>query len=219
MKLSMKGVGFNPTIFDASTAKNMSASETVYKNVAIPKVINFLELENVNPTTEMEVFLAKRADGKMAIDHFVKDKDGTMASVQTRFRAPNYGKFGDFTIRYDKPSDTAYTGTSVLCEYHHFNSDLMLYGICNEDLNKDATKVTDLDKWVLVNVIEFRRLCKIGKIVQKENIGFKCKREGDKLICPVISNAGDKDTRFTSVSIKTANDMFPNLIIAQKGFL
>jgi len=219
MLLAPNGVGFNPTIFDASTAKNMNASETVYKNVAVPKVLKNLELENVNPTTEMEKFLAKRADGKMAIDHFVKDKEGTMSSVQTRFRAPTYGKYGDFTIRYDKPSASAYTGGSVLCEYHHFNADLMLYGICDEDLNKDAESVTNLDKWVLVNVVEFRKLCKDGKIIQKENAGLRCKIEDGKMICPVIANAGDKDTRFTSVDIKMANKMFPKLILAQKGFL
>ena len=219
MLLSTNGVGHNPTIKDASTAKNMNASETVYKNVAIPKVLKNLELTNVDPTSEMEIFLAKRADGKMAIDHFVSDNEGTMASIQTRFRAPTYGKYGDFTIRYDKPSAAAYTGGSVLCEYHHFNADLMLYGICNEDLNKDPESVTDLNKWVLVNVAEFRRLCKIGKIIQKENYGLKCKKDGDRLVCPVISNAGDKDTRFTSVDIKIANEMFPKLIMAQKGFL
>ena len=219
MLLSTNNVGFNPTIFDKSTAKNMNASETVYKNVAIPKVLNKLDLVNVNPTTEMEIFLAKRADGKMAIDHFVKDNEGTMASVQTRFRGPNYAKYGDFTIRYDKPSAAAYTGGSVLCEYHHFNADLMLYGICDEDLQVDPEKVTDLIKWVLVNVVEFRRLCKENKIIQKEGIGFKCKKEGDALVCPVISNAGSKDTRFTSVDVKLANEMFPKLIIAQKNFL
>lgn len=219
MKLNEHNVGFNPTIKDKSTAKNMNASETVYKNVCIPKVLKSLELENVDPTTELEVFLAKRADGKMAIDHFVKDTDGTISSVQTRFRAPSYGKYGDFTIRYDKPSASAYNGGQVLCEYHHFNADLMLYGICNYDLNKDATKVTDLDKWVLINVKEFRNLCKRNLVIQKENIGVRCKKEGNKLICPVISNAGDKDTRFTSVDIKLANEMFPQLIIAQKNFL
>lgn len=219
MKLLAIGVGLNPTIFDKSTAKNMNASETVYANVAIPKVLNVLGFENVNPETEMEKFLAKRADGKMAIDHFIRDKEGTMASIQTRFRGPKYKSFGDFTIRYDKPSSSAYTGGSVLCEYHHFNSDLMLYGICNEDLMKDATKVTDLDKWVLVNIVEFRKLCKEGKIIQKEEAGYKCKKDGEILICPVISNAGSKDTRFTSVDVKLANEMFPKLILAQKNFI
>lgn len=219
MILSSASVGFNPTIFDKSTAKNMNASETVYKNVAIPKVLHQLELENIDPETQLELFLAKRADGKMAIDHFCKDKEGTICSIQTRFRAPVYEKYGDFTIRYDKPSATAYTGGQVLCEYHHFNADLMLYGICNEDLNKDASSVTDLIKWVLVNVAEFRKLCKEGKIIQKENIGYKCQRDGDKLICPILSNAGNKDTRFTSVDVKLANEMFDKLIIAQKNFI
>ena len=220
MLLNSKGIGFNPVIRCESTAKNMNASETVYANVAIPKVLKALEFENVTPTTEMERFLALRADGKMAIDHFIKDKEGTMASLQTRFRAPRYGKFGDFTIRYDKPSAQAYTGGSVNCEYHHFNADTMLYGICNTDLNEDPTKVTDLDKWVFVNVVEFRRLCKAGKIVQKEEKGFyRCKEENGKLICPINSNAGDADTRFTTVDVKLANKMFPSLILAQKGYL
>lgn len=197
----------------------MNASETVYRNVAIPKVLKTLGLENLDPTSELEVFLAKRADGKMAIDHFVKDSEGTVASVQTRFRAPKYGAFGDFTIRYDKPSATAYTGGSVKCEYHHFNADLMLYGICNDDLNKDATKVTDLDKWVLVNVNEFRNLCKNGKIIQKEGAGYKSYVKNGVMICPINANVGDADTRFTTVDVKKANEMFPKLIIAQKGFI
>ena len=219
MVLAEKGLGYNPRkAMYGSTKAKMDASETVYYNVAVEKVLKLLELENLDPSTELENYLSARADGKMAMDHFVKDKEGTISSVQSRFRAPKFASYGDFTIRYDKPSVSSYTGKTVECEFHHLNADLFLYGICDFDLNEDATRVRNLNKWILVSLVEFRKLVKEGKIVQDEKL-TQCEVHGGKLYCPIKSNKGDKDTRFTVINIKLAAELFDNLILAQKNYV
>lgn len=211
-------IGRMPKVFDKDAKKNMTASEKVYANVVVKKILPMLELENINPNSDLEKYLAASADGKMAIDHFVKDKEGTLVTVQSRFRAPRYGKYNDFTIRYDKPSSKSYTGETVKCEFNHFNADTMFYGICDYDLLEDADKVTRLNKWVFVNVVKFRELCKNDKIVPIPE-GGKCRIEDGKLLCPLQKNTGEKDTRFVAVDVKLANELFPDLLILQKGYL
>lgn len=228
-----KKLGVNPKAYMGTSAKGYEATEIVYNNVAINKILPEIGCTDVIPSTELEVYLANRADGKQAMDHFLVDSFGTYLSVQTRFRAPKYEKYKDFTVRYDKPSATAYTGKPVECEFYHFNADLMIYGICDEDLmEKDATgknigaeKVTDFKCWVVVNLAVFRNLCKTKKIMQQENLKDKDGKfvdylvDGGTLICAIKSNKGTKDTRFTTISVKKCIEMFPELIIAQKNFV
>lgn len=234
-KIDLKtlNVGKNPKLFMGTSKAGYNATEIVYNNVVVPKILPKLGFEDVVPSTELEVYLADRADGKQAIDHFFKDSRGTYVSVQTRFRAPMYEKYGDFTVRYDKPSSMAYTGKQVECEYYHFNADLMLYGICDYDLSeKDkkgnligAQKVTDLKCWVLINLAIFRNLCKNKKIMLQENLVDKkgkwlpYKVIDDTLVCPIKKNTAIGDTRFITINLKKCVKLFPELIIAQEGFI
>ena len=67
---------------------------------------------------------------------------------------------------------------------------------------------------------KFRKLCKEEKIVIDETLMRTSKKsaDGTKLICGIGSNKGDKDTRFVVVNVKLCKEMFPDLILAQKGF-
>lgn len=234
-----------------STKLSMDASELVYANLVVPKYLPEFGVYDVTVKTPLEWYALDRADSKMAMDHIWEDEvvhDATgisisehgkhIRSIQTRFRAPKYGKYDDFTIRYDNPNATSYTGETVKCEYNHLFADIFFYGICDYDLteghwdnskkpgvfvNTGAKKVTKLNKWVMVDLNVFKQLLKEGKIVVLEEPpkghypGDSYEKDGI-LYSVLQKNSGAKDTRFVAFNISVIRNKFPEMIMKEYGY-
>lgn len=202
----------------------ITASEKVFTNVGMP-ILETFGLREYKPTGIVEQNLLRMCDSKMGIDHTVIDKEDHPIHIQTRFRAPKYKTYDDFTIRYDIPDVDDYKGGAVRCEFFHLEAQAMFYGICNYNLTEDygsgADKVTDLDKWVFCDLRIFMSLIKKGKIVitdDDEVNSVKTMVKDGVLYCGLGKNSGKGDSRFITINVKMANDFYPGLIIAQKGY-
>lgn len=213
------------------TKKGYDATEKVYKNVVIPKILPEIGVTDLDISDPVALMLMARSDSKMAIDHVWLDDDkektplDRVRFIQTRFRGKRYKKFGDFTIRYDNTNAKAYTGSAVDCEFFHFHADIFMYGICNNEMDSESVdKITDLEMYILLNLNIFKKLCKDGKIVPTEDLKDETGKKlyssyvkDDILYCPILENKGDKDTRFIAISIEQASNLFPDLFMKKFG--
>ena len=187
----------------------MNFSETIYFNYGVDLLKNVCNYTNINPTSPLAKYIAEKADGKMALDHYVKDTNGDFASIQSRFRGKEYD-YNDFTIRYDLPDK------DVKCEYYHLDADLFFYGRTDGD-SKDPDSVTKITKWILVDANKLKSLFKYKKIVPDEKI-TKSEIIDNVLHCSIKTNKDANATRLLTIPTLLLSQISKDVIIYAEGF-
>lgn len=219
MNVNLKDLGISQnayTYMSSTKRRSMNGSELIYEKLGIP-LLKKLGLDNQIPTTKLEKFIARKADGKMAIDHIVK-KNNQYATIQSRFRTQKYQDMSDITIRYDMPNTYSHTNDITQCEFFHLDADLFFYGITDIDSIEDAKNATKFIKWIILDLKQFRQDCKDKKIVANESISKPFIRS-NTLHCNIKNNIRKNDTRLMIINIKLLYRMNKNIILAQHGFL
>ena len=105
--------------------RQMEFTTKIHNNIAMPKIY---EPEGMTDVRSEVGTLADMVDGVDYVVHNYAD-DSSLITVQERFRTFEHAKWGDVTIRYDKPD--AYGDTTR--EFFKIQADVFLYGVSNEE--------------------------------------------------------------------------------------
>lgn len=220
MEINFREIGIVQDVYSfmsRATNYQKNASEYIYSNFGIPLLKSQLNWENEDPDTNLAAYIAAKADGKMALDHYVRDCNGDYATIQSRFRSKEALKYNDVTIRYDMPCTSNYLGETTKCEFYHIDADLFLYGVCDTNFAK-REDITGLKKWIILDLGIFRKLCEKGKIVPNETASSNILKDG-VLTCNIKSNVDERATRLMVVDICKLYSLSKDIIIAQEGYL
>lgn len=150
-------------------------TEKIHNQIAIPRFYNPYGFVNVKSE------VGSLADLRDGID-YTAVFEGTLYTIQERFRRHQYKGYGDITFRYDSKSN------NVMREYFKIKADYFLYGIAN--IAED-----DFEWAVLVNVP------KLIRAIEDGNIGYEIKE-----------NRGARDSRFMAILLADIEAYDKNLI-------
>ena len=190
-------------------------TDYVHKNVAIPKVYDLIgwKEHDIDPD-ELEYL-----DVNKGIDYVFKSSDGTIKTVQERFREKMYVNYSDFTIRYRR--DENFHRERVRSEYYKMAADYFTYGITN-GVKSNPVTATDFLK---VAIIDLR------KVYQKIDDGFIVIRRNNRKVCQIITENGvrkiecpvlynrDGSSSFFPIEIRFLIQLWgEDMVVFNKGF-
>lgn len=190
-------------------------TDYVHNNIAIPKVysqIGWVQ-HNINPESLEYLDLQK------GIDYLFKAPDGSIKTVQERFREKMYANYSDFTIRYRR--DENRNTDHVRSEYYKMEADYFTYGITN-GMKSNFNSATDFLKVAIIDLKKVYQKIDSGLILIKNNGEKVCKiiteNETRKMVCPVLFNR-DHSSSFFPIEIRYLIELWgQEMVVYNKGF-
>lgn len=198
---------------DYSTDRGFT--DYVHNNIAIPKVYKEVGWVQHNIDPDALEYL----DVQKGIDYIFKAPDGTIKTVQERFREKMYSNYSDFTIRYRRDENTH--NDRVKSEYYKMAADYFTYGITN-GMKSSYTSATDFIKVAIIDLKKVYQKIEDGKIIIRHNNQKVCRiieENGIKKIeCPVLYNR-DHSSSFFPIEIKFLIQLWgEEMVVYKKGF-
>ena len=158
------------------------------------------------------------------IDYKAIDNLGLKISIQERFRNSSYSNFNDFTIRYSRENSNFTSEKNS--EYFKIDADYFVYGITNKITKYDFNKITEFNKYIVIDFNYLKRLLRIGLIrIPKERVvNDKIIQIDNQYIYYTGRNINkDGSSEFITINpeklAKIIGNRIYNLIVLQKGFL
>lgn len=192
-----------------------SFTDYVHNNIALPNVydkIGWVQ-HNIDPST------LEYLDVNKGIDYMFKAPDGSIKTVQERFREKMYENYSDFTIRYRR--DENIHRERVRSEYYKMAADYFTYGITN-GMKSDFNSATDFIKVAVINLKKVYEKIDSKLILIRNNGRRVCRiitEEGiSKIECPVLFNR-DGSSSFFPIEIKFLIQLWgQEMVVYNKGF-
>lgn len=158
-------------------------------------------------------------DVHKGIDYLFKAKDGSIKSVQERFREKMYANYSDFTIRYRRDENP--NKDRVKSEYYKMAADYFTYGITNGN-KSDFNTVTNFLKVAIIDLKKVYQKIDESLIVIRKNNQKVCRiitEDGERKIeCPVLYNR-DHSSSFFPIDIKFLIQLWGNeMVVYKDGF-
>ncbi len=170
-------------------------------------------------TVPMDAEELERMDINEGVDYVMWKENGDMIGVQERFRDAEYAKYTDATLRYRRDGNRH--SARVKSEFYKIRAHYLVYGITNGSKRKQKREtLTGFIKWVILDLDFLRKKFKEGGIViDRERKWKRCRRDGDKLLCPEMFNH-DGSSSFLPFDVPLLKDLWGREpILAEKGFL
>ncbi len=182
----------------------------IHNNVAEPIIYKDMGWVRIDVNNE----LAEIKDNLLAVDYQVKDRDGNIIYVQERFRGLNYMNYNDFTIRFKREMNR--DETQIYSEFFKMKSNIannnnkfyMLYGFANE-------RSVDFDKYIIVDLRLIIDLY-LNKILVIDEVDSNII---DGELHAVHKYNHDDSSSFIAINVKQLNQICPEAIIRQKGYV
>jgi len=188
-------------------------TDFIHQQVALPQVYRPLGWEPFRlSNTEKE-----ELDIRHGIDRVFSQSDGTLVTVQERFRTARYANYQDVTFRYRR--DEYATAERRYSEFYKIQADYLLYGILDSD-SKDPGQLTHagFQKVVLIHLPPLWKKLESGEAVIDEAASGRCRWEEGRLVIPVNHNR-DGSSNFIAWDIPLIAQHWPHQIIRyQRGF-
>ena len=187
----------------------------VHDNLAIPLVYKKIgwNQHNIDPNT------LEYLDIQKGIDYIFKAADGSIKTVQERFREKMYANYSDFTIRYRRDENSH--SDRIKSEYYKMAADYFTYGITN-GMKSNFESATDFIKVAIIDLKKVYQKIDEGLIVIRHNNQRVCKiiNEGglSKIECPVLYNR-DHSSSFFPVEIRYLIQLWgEEMVVFKRGF-
>lgn len=187
-------------------------TDRCHKYIAVP--IIYPQMKWVEKETDK--VLLEYYDCNYAIDYIVVDTESNKEILlQERFRQPTYKTYSDFTFRYERRENhdsnkwesEFYKMQKTIDEFA--NPFYFLYAFENGN---------NCDKYLIVDIRIILDLFRENKIVVDKSLSKVGKVINNVLHVPVNYNP-DGSSTFLPIEFSFINDIAPNAIIMQKGFV
>ena len=187
----------------------------VHDHIAIPKVYDIIGWSQYNIDPDDLEYL----DVQKGIDYLFKSKDGSIKTIQERFREKMYANYSDFTIRYRR--DENKHNERVKSEYYKMAADYFTYGITN-GMKSNFDSATDFIKVAIIDLRKVYQKIDEGLIVIRNNNRKVCRiitENGvEKIECPVLMNR-DHSSSFFPIEISYLIELWGDeMVVYKKGF-
>lgn len=196
-----------------SYQQDRTFTDYVHQYIALPQVYRALGWDPFrlsNPEKE-------ELDIRHGIDRVFSQPDGTLVTVQERFRTARYANYQDVTFRYRR--DRHATAERRYSEFYKIQADYLLYGILDSD-SKDPSRLANaaFRKVALIHLPPLWKKLETGEAVIDETASGCCQWDGKKLVIPVNYNR-DGSSSFIAWDIPLIAQQWPRQIISyQRGF-
>lgn len=191
-----------------------SFTDYVQEEVSITKIYPIMGWSPV----EIDADELNLKDINEGIDAIISDINGEIKTLQYRYRDNFYIKYQDATLRYQRPSNS--NPDRHLSEFFKIKANFLLYGISNgKKFNDKLHTNTELNKWVVIDLIKLSQKIEQGLVVIDEKLyGKTSKIIDNKLHCPIVYNTDDS-SNFVPFDIPILLDLFGNeVVIKQVGY-
>jgi hypothetical protein len=188
-------------------------TDFIHQQVALPQVYRPLGWEPFrlsNPEKE-------ELDIRHGIDRVFNHSDGTLVTVQERFRTARYANYQDVTFRYRRDQHTS--AERRYSEFYKIQADYLLYGILDSN-SKDPNQLANatFQKVALIHLPPLWRKLETGAAIIDETASGRCRWDGEKLVIPVNHNR-DGSSSFIAWDIPLIAQHWSRQIIHyQRGF-
>ncbi|TAF33051.1 MAG: hypothetical protein EAZ57_07325 [Cytophagales bacterium] len=188
-------------------------TDFVHLQVALPQIYQPLgwQPHQVSPH-ELEHY-----DRNHGIDYFFETPEGSVVSVQERFREQKYQHYNDFTLRYRR--DFNRDVKQHPSEFFKIRANYMVYGIVNKPkINILQERNVSFLKYAVLDLAVFFGLFLEGRIKAKRGLDKSFVADGI-LVAPIKDNH-DKSSSFLAFDVALLAQLFQDsrLIIKQQGF-
>ncbi|MGB3589830.1 MAG: hypothetical protein WBA23_24995 [Tunicatimonas sp.] len=188
-------------------------TDFVHRQIALPQVYLPIGWEPFRLNNDEK----EELDIQHGIDRVFSQPDGSLVTVQERFRTGQYATYQDITFRYrrDQHSDK----TRRYSEFYKIKADYLLYGIL-DSTEKDTKQLhqATFQKVVLLQLAPLWEKLENGEATIDETRAGRCRWQGGKLIIPVNHNR-DGSSSFIAWDIPLIAKHWPQVIVWQQGFL
>ena len=190
-------------------------TDYVHNNIAIPKVykeVGWVQ-HNIDPDS------LEYLDVQKGIDYLFKAPDGSIKTVQERFREKMYANYSDFTIRYRRDENSH--RDRVQSEYYKMAADYFTYGITN-GMKSNFDSATDFLKVAIIDLKKVYEKIDSGLILIRNNGQKVCRiiteNGTSKIECPVLFNR-DHSSSFFPIEIRFLIELWgQEMVVFKKGF-
>lgn len=195
----------------ANYTEDRAFTNHIHNKVALPVIYKPLAWQQL----QLDAATAEKIDVQKGIDYVFKDANGTIKTVQERFREQKYERYTDFTIRYRR--DNNKHADRRESEYFKMQARYFTYGITN-CLKTNQLACTDFVKYAVIDLEQVYQKIDHGFITITNNGKKGCSLEDGKISCPVLFNK-DGSSSFFPIEIAFLVKLWgEELIVAQKGF-
>lgn len=196
-----------------SYRKDRAFTDFVHRQIALPQVYLPISWKpfRLNNAEKEEL------DIQHGIDRVFSQPDGSLVTVQERFRTGQYANYQDITFRYRR--DQHPNINRRYSEFYKIKADYLLYGILNST-EKDTRQLhqATFQKVVLLQLAPLWKKLENGEATIDETRTGHCCWEDGKLIIPVNHNR-DSSSSFVAWDIPLIAKHWPRVIVWQQGFL
>ncbi|MEM9673275.1 MAG: hypothetical protein ACFB15_08945 [Cyclobacteriaceae bacterium] len=188
-------------------------TDFIHQQVALPQVYRPLGWEPFRLSNSEK----EELDIHHGIDRVFSQANGTLVTVQERFRIARYANYQDVTFRYRR--DQHATTERRYSEFYKIQADYLLYGIINKD-SKDPDQIAGaaFQKVALIHLPPLWKKLESGEAIIDETASGRCRWEEERLVIPVNHNR-DGSSSFIAWDIPLIAQHWPRQIICyQRGF-
>lgn len=190
-------------------------------------VFNNLVKTTIFPTMGWTEYLVdkdvlNKMDLDDGIDALIQENNQNIFSIQYRFRDAFYQQYDDVTLRYKREFNR--NSNRHNSEFFKIKANYLLYGVTNGKKFRDSLRTnTEFLKWAVIDVEKLMEKIRMEQIIIDDNLNSNCCKssyhEGRLvMVCPVNYNT-DNSSSFVPFSVKILNQIAPEVIVRQEGYL
>ncbi|MEQ9441224.1 MAG: hypothetical protein RIG62_19430 [Cyclobacteriaceae bacterium] len=197
----------------ANYQQDRAFTDYVHQHIALPQVYQPLGWEPFHLSKQEKAQL----DIHHGIDRVFHTPEGTLVTVQERFRTAAYATYQDVTFRYrrDQHADVQ----RRYSEFYKIQADYLLYGITDSHSKNTATRLSGFVKVVLLQLAPLWKKLQTKEAVIDETKTGRCYWLNQQLVVPVNHNR-DGSSSFIAWDVPLIARHWPHeIIVHQRGFI